>query len=172
MMPLRIQRRRTKGWRMPPNYVTMASSCNGQKGSRQSLSLVFPAASILAGSQKMSAPQPSTRSITKKGELGTTNIAGKRGRLIPTSLTSLLPSGGHMTRGSTGDRGKNSSCGLVVSVRDAGLTIFDAYKLTIEMAVVTKSARSMDGNTSSSFTDYPMKNLGRDIKSCVPTATR
>lgn len=144
MKPRRIQRKRTKGWRMPPNYDMMAS-CRGQRGSTRTMLLVYLADLISQGNLEI-AVSKGTKNTTRGVEKRTTFIEGKGEKKIHILVEDLpRKRGGNTQEKNIVNIKRPLLKNLAVSV-GVDFATLEHYILITKMAEARRKETSMDGH--------------------------
>jgi hypothetical protein len=156
-MPKRIQRRRVKGWKMPPLTIALndgiLQSCHGARGLALALSYVCSVIGISISSRRVRAS--AMRNTIGADEPATMLIAGRDVRLIRRFVPLLQKRDGLMRLVNTARGAQNSSLGLGANAHRVRNAIQLSWKFITAMAKAGPKESVLGGNISSTCLVFP-----------------
>jgi len=178
----RIQRKRTKGWKMPANTKTLINDrrhtynlCLGQEDDKKNIT-ASPAKDSLIENQYSVAPNQNTNNIIGQDAIGITLTDAKGEQKQEKQELFIqqksLKQERQETNGTSQTSKPNFSKDSEKDVQDADLQIKEHSKSTISTVVATKSESNLAGNTLKQSQDSPTENSERNTKYSVQTATK
>lgn len=173
--PIRIQRKRTKGWRMPIDFMYIAGILRLWRGAKEYLinqSFVFLAKWILGVSHYQYVKAMSTNCIMMLAGNGIMNIGAKNEKLIHTLLITLLNNGGLLNVRKQLICDLKFLIGLVKPVILAALMTIEYCKLTTKTVVAAKKESKWVGHIEKLFLNCHHISLQKNINYFAPTVTR
>ena len=175
----RIQRKRTKEWRMHENtYIRQTPSdklCHGQEDIQKG-DVVFLVEERRNENHYQTAQNQSIENTIGRDVKETTPTDVKDGRKQEAKGKFTQPKDEKLVKREINETTQLSK--QVFSIDSAGdapnadSRINAPFKLTISMEGETKNGGNSDGDTSKQFQAFPMQNLEASIKSSVQTATK